>query len=96
MLAAKAPNATQQWQLVDGPNDTFKLVNVASGLCMDAHGADTDPGTAVDRYGCDPNGADQQNELWVANAFELATALRAILCKPALCGRARSGVVGQD
>jgi hypothetical protein len=68
VLQAKGADATQQWRLVDGPGDSFKLVNVASGLCMDARAADPTPGTVVERYACDPNGQNQTNELWKASA----------------------------
>ena len=59
-------HSTQQWRVVDGPSGSFKLVNVASGLCMDVTGASADAGTPIERYACDPNAENQPNELWSA------------------------------
>jgi len=65
-VAAATGRSSQQWRVVDGPGGSFKLVNVASGLCMDVTGASTDEGTPIERYKCDPNESDQPNELWSA------------------------------
>jgi hypothetical protein len=69
-LADPTGDASQQWRVVDGPAGAFKLVNVASGLCMDVTGASTDPGAPIERYTCDPNAPNQPNELWTANGYE--------------------------
>jgi Ricin-type beta-trefoil lectin domain-like len=65
-LVQRAPTggANQQWRLTDGPDGTFRLQSLVSGLCMDVTGGSHDPGVAIEQYRCDPNQPNQLNQLW--------------------------------
>lgn len=62
LLQAPSADPAQQWQLVRAYGSFYRLVSRLDGRCMDVNGGD---GVTVGAYGCDPNGADQPNQLWL-------------------------------
>lgn len=61
--AGRGPTLNQQWQMVAVYGGFYKLVNQATGSCLDVQGGS---GPTVDTYDCDPNAIDQPNQLWLA------------------------------
>lgn len=67
VTAEETDEATQQWRVVDtgAGGGYYQVRNAFSGLCLEVPGADNlQDGAAVDQYRCDPNYANQPNQLW--------------------------------
>jgi hypothetical protein len=56
-------DSNQIWKKlhIPGSSDTFELMNLNSGKCLNVKGASTDNGAQIIQWPCDPN---QTNQVW--------------------------------
>ncbi|MBX9399549.1 RICIN domain-containing protein [Streptomyces sp. TRM72054] len=56
----------QQWKVVDtkAGGGYYQIRNAGNGLCLEISGSNPPSGAPVEQYKCDPNWANQPNQLW--------------------------------